>query len=173
MKRAVIAIVVIQLLAGVTVAQEGPGTKFRGLFVNMSKSDLDHVHLDEFEVRSRGQEATLSAKGKGVRCAVLRFDKAGRVEAMKLKPCFFRADDLTGDQFAQKVVDTFRIPSLDCNTQSLYSRDLGGSIVIKRCSGSVPTGELLHIEITTAGMFGTEITMDVVRRGNEKRPKFD
>lgn len=173
-------IVVFGLLnSGSGLAQEGPGTKFRGLYINMPRSELtgDGPILPEFPLLKPDKfvtgEFSLETKD-GDACAFIRFDNLNRIISMILPQCFFHARDLDYRAISQELVNHYPINEMKCKSLLVESggnliRTPSGYETPKRitfeCSGFLKTGELITVNEGGA--------TKIERRTVSQRPKFD
>jgi hypothetical protein len=158
--------------SGGSAPGSAPGTKFRGLFINMPRSEIEQWTLPDFDLRVQQCQASVNSKDHK-KCAEISIGADGRVEKLEFAKCFFGASDLGPDAFMQRIVDNYRIPHLNCEQKSIYVPDIRDSVVTKECAGSALTGEWVSIVIRTAGILGGTIEMTVSRRAISHQPKFD
>jgi hypothetical protein len=169
----------LALEASPSHGQEGSGTKFRGLFINMSRAEVEALQPSDFDISFEDDAATFQLKGSQKACAIAFFDKAKKVESMKFQRCFFKADDLTLEQFAQRVVDSYNIPNLSCKSDlddpvmGKLLREYANEGLVARdsrtCTGPASTGEM--VTIGTPGIL--QPAMTVGRRTASQQPKFN
>jgi hypothetical protein len=148
---------------------DDPGTKFRGIYINMRCTDLQRLKMEDFNIRVETSKAEILAKTGSYGCAIVSFDKEGSVEEIEFYRCFFGATDLNLEQFVQSITFNYRIPNLSCDTQ------MNGDYSVTTCAGPASTGEWISIRSTTSlksGLSGGP-SMRVQRRGPAQRPKFD
>ena len=184
-------------------AQDGAGTKFRGFYVNMPRSEMEKTSLQDFKIKLEEKKAILAPKGDKIpdsdldakdnfltgiiasgmvpfSCATIFFDGDKKIERMLFNKCFFSAKDLDFEAFAQAIVDSYKISSLNCKEtpQPPFQACIGRSPDCrpipqppsKVCSGPMPTGEWLTLDSTASII---EATMTVERKAASQRPKFD
>jgi hypothetical protein len=180
------AVAICGLLFGTeaAVAQDGPGTKFRGLYINMTKAEAEAFLSKEFRF-STDNEGFMSIRfldetkrnrndPDGV-CAAARFDQSNRIDTLSFSPCFFNAADLSFDAFIQEVSKSYSFPKLNCTLEppnpievELYRQSQGmlGSrpTMTRRCKGFTSLGEL--VDFTSGSLM-------VSRRTQAQRPTFN
>ena len=119
-------------------------TKFRGLFIGMTRTDIEGLANSEFvakfesadpktnpcnsskEVSCRlanslglfkqSDKAIFSPKGSNKVCAEAIFGKDGKVEQLNFSKCFFGASDLEFRPFAQAIVSNYGIDDVSCKS---------------------------------------------------------
>jgi len=119
-------------------------TKFRGLFIGMTKGDIEKLDNSDFAVKfesadpkanpcNNSQEAScrmasalgffkqsdkaiFSSKGSKNACAEAVFGKDEKVEQLNFEKCFFGASDLEFQPFAQAIVKNYSINSVSCKS---------------------------------------------------------
>ena len=124
--------------------QEASTTKFRGLFIGMTRSDVEKLGSGDFLVKfekadpkanpcngskeascqiansmglfKQSNKATITLKNNDKACAEVIFDKDERVDQMTFSKCFFGASDLEFQPFAQAIVNNYNISNLSCKS---------------------------------------------------------
>ncbi|WP_439925212.1 hypothetical protein [Nitrobacter sp. JJSN] len=191
------------IFATQSFAQDGAGTKFRGFYINMPRSEIEKASLQDFEIKLEEKKAIVAPKGVNIpdsdlgtkdnflggviasgmvpaSCATIFFDGDKKVERMLFDKCFFSAKDLDFEAFAQAIVNSYKISSLNCKetSQPPVRACIGPSPDCRQipqppskvCSGPMPTGEWLTLDSNASII---EATMTVERRAASQRPKFD
>jgi hypothetical protein len=137
-----------QVIAQQSQANSAPNlstTKFRGLFIGMTRADIDALQMNDFQARLVKADAKpdpcdnsrdgscklagalgllskspdrviLTSKVTGKECATLEFDKGGKADRMIFAKCLFGASDLGFDAFAQAIVTNYKIDRLTCKS---------------------------------------------------------
>jgi hypothetical protein len=130
------------------VAQKSPeapnSTKFRGLFIGMTRTDIEGLANSEFVAKfetadpkanpckspqeascqlakslglfKQSNKATFSPKGSNKVCAEAIFGKDEKVEQLNFGKCFFGASDLEFQPFEQAIVNNYGINSVSCKS---------------------------------------------------------
>jgi hypothetical protein len=130
------------------VAQESPeapnSTKFRSLFIGMTRTDIKGLANSEFVAKfenadpkanpckspqeascqlakslglfEQSNKATFSPQGSNKVCAEAIFGKDEKVEQLNFSRCFFGASDLEFQPFAQAIVNNYGINSVSCKS---------------------------------------------------------
>lgn len=130
------------------VAQKSPeattSTKFRGLFIGMTRSDIEGLANSDFAVKfesadpkanpcnssndascrlansmglfKQSNKAIFNPKGSNKVCAEAIFGKDEKVEQLNFGKCFFGASDLEFQPFAQAIVNNYSINSVSCKS---------------------------------------------------------
>ena len=136
------------VVPGRLVAQKSPeasiATKFRGLFIGMTRSDIEGLANSDFAVKfesadpkanpcnsskdascrlanslglfKQSNKAIFSAKGANKVCAEAIFGEDEKVEQLNFSKCFFGASDLEFQPFAQAIVSNYSINSVSCKS---------------------------------------------------------
>jgi hypothetical protein len=166
------------------VAQDGPGTKFRGLYINMTKTEAEAGLSKEYSFSTDKEgymsirfldEKKRNPKDSDDICAAAHFDSSNRIDTLSLWPCFFNAADMSFDTFIQEVSKSYSFPKLNCTLEppdpvdvELYRQSQGllGSrpTMTRRCKGFTSLGEL--IDFTSGALM-------VSRRTQAQRPTFN
>jgi hypothetical protein len=154
-------VLIAMLVSSAAVAQQG--TTIKGYYLGMQE-----IKSTEFDVKKIKNETYLMAKNSnpdlGIYCARFEGDQSG-VKVMAFKKCMFNANDLTDDQFARSLVDSYKLPSLSCQPYTYHGYDNNlkfRELVGKKCSGLSKHGELITID-------GDRITFEQ----RDKKPTFD
>ena len=144
LKRIIIIIVAATAaLTSTAVAQEGPGTKFRGLYINMAKADFElngppsGMSMEIAQDNADGLSYRLK-KGETL-CGVVDFGKnRQRIAAMTMAQCYFEADGMEFARFERALIDNYGLKQVSCRPDPL-------SPARTVCEGGAPTGERIHI----------------------------
>jgi hypothetical protein len=154
-------------LASTAAAQEGPGTKFRGLYINMAKADFElagppsGLSMEVAQDNADGLSYRLK-KGETL-CGVVDFGKSRqRIEALTMAQCYFEADGMEFARFERALTDNYGLKQVSCRPDPL-------SPARSVCDGGASTGERIHI--SSSGL--------IVKRTDVQKPadsvvgKFD
>lgn len=154
------------------LAQDGRGTSFRGLYINMTRADAMEFTEKEFKREVLKAEVRFvhptekNFLGHAKVCAIVSFDENNSAKQLDLRKCFFSADDLNDDQFAQAIVDNYGVQKFSCTTErnEIASNIARKPVFEKICQGPSKLGEWVVTNDT-----GVEIS----RRTQAQRPKFN
>lgn len=142
------------------LAQTSPGTKFRGVFVNMPRTELELMRLDGLEVKfdvavylgkmepKLGQAAFL-AKADGASCGRAVFDDRKVIKTLRLSRCFFNAEGMPFSEFAKSLVASYKLTNVSCENKQTDWGTKNGVPQISidpECRGRAPTGEEVTID---------------------------
>lgn len=167
-------------------AQDEPGTQFRGVYVNMSRADLERIRSDDFDIkfdavvgmfgevppgqnpRALDRKVTiLKAKGTDHICAEITFDERAVVERMTLKRCYFGADEFNFVQFSKAIVANYHLGNVSCEVENIPLGTKNGVpeyLTRSKCSAFAPTGEPVEID---------ETGLEIRRAEKTNRPHFN
>ena len=130
------------------LAQKSPeastSTKFRGLFIGMTRSDIEGLANSDFAVKfesadpkanpcngsrdascqlanslglfKQSNKAIFNPKGSNKACAEAIFGKDEKVEQLTFSKCFFGASDLEFQPFAQAIVSNYGVNNVSCKS---------------------------------------------------------
>jgi hypothetical protein len=136
--RAMTVSMVWLVLTCAVFAQEATGFKFRGLLIDMHRSEV--VNGFDGVLAQRYDNATFLRKTKGNKlCAVVRFDNAELVVEADFWKCFFDAEDYSFEQFAKVVSSNYGLADLVCDA----TKEIGVRVI---CSGTARTGEVITLK---------------------------
>lgn len=164
------AIAAIFILVQAASAQEGVGTLFRGVAVNMLKADIEKVAIPDLKTVAEGSRVQFVGKDDR-KCGSVTFDADQKADFLKLDRCYFAAGDLSMQEFAQQFVNQYDIPNLSCKIDSQYVPMMRITIKSKTCSGPSSKGEMIAITETTSPGFSDEVEVEIKRRS--VKPKFN
>jgi hypothetical protein len=116
----------LSLAVSSVAAQDVKATKFKGLYIGMSKTEAVALRRDFGETVQIIEGGADLAYGT---CSVIYLDESSHVNMMILKKCFFGANDMSDSQFSQAIMTNYGIQSLECG----FERTLND--VVKICSG--------------------------------------
>jgi hypothetical protein len=119
-------------------------TRFRGIFIGMTRSDIAKFTSNEFVANLENEnpkanpckgsheesckianamglfdqhnKATFNVKGSKKVCAEAIFGKDDRVEQLTFSKCFFGASDLEFDPFVQAIVGNYGVSGVSCRS---------------------------------------------------------
>ncbi|MCW5684216.1 MAG: hypothetical protein KIT85_07440 [Pseudolabrys sp.] len=170
MKKLPAIAVIFILVQQAASAQEGVGTPFRGVAVNMLKADIEKVTLPDLKAVAEGSAVKFVGKNDR-KCGSVTFDADQKADFLNFDRCYFAADDLSMQEFAQQFVNQYDIPNLSCKVESQYAPMMRITIKSKTCSGPSSKGELVTITETTSPGFADEVEVEIKRRS--QKPKFN
>jgi hypothetical protein len=155
MLKRIIILAAAAALASPAAAQEGPGTKFRGLYINMTRDDFEltklpsGVSIEVAEDNSSGLSYRLK-KGEAL-CGVVDLGKnRQRIEALTLAQCYFEADGMEFARFTRALIDNYGLKQVSCRPDPL-------SPARTVCEGGASTGERIHISSSGLIVSRTEV----------------
>ncbi|TAI67600.1 hypothetical protein CWO89_01930 [Bradyrhizobium sp. Leo170] len=173
MKTILLAISTAAILVTPAVAQNA-GTKFRGVYINMPKTEADGLsnnftlkwEKDLFAMTKEEENIPVLAvySKTGKHCGSVKFDKNGTAKSADFYRCFFDAESLPPQQFAEAILKNYKLPELSCALE----RNLMGE-ALRTCKGLLQTGE--EVSITSPTNSSDEPGIHL-KRGSGT-PKFD
>ena len=167
MLKRIIIVAAAAALASTAVAQEGPGTKFRRLYINMAKADFElagppsGMSMEVAEDNADGLSYRLK-KGETL-CGVVDFGKnRERIAALTFAQCYFEADGMEFAKFTRALTDNYGLKQVSCRPDpSSPARTV--------CEGGASTGERIHISSSS----GLIVTRTEVQKPGSVVGKFD
>ncbi len=148
--------------------QTNVGTKFRGLAINMTKSEFDALRISEFDVKQEEGKIELAKKGSVRTCAILYLDQDNKITKLELNRCFFGASDLDLTQFAEAIIKSYHVGNLSSESKNIELGSHNGvpyGANYQAITGFMATGE----KIVISEMFGA-ISATITR---SNAPKFN
>ena len=143
-------VVLATALASASALAQNAGTKFRGVYINMPKAEASRLS-DNFDLKweknlfaiTKEEEtipvlAIYSKAGK--HCGNVKFDQTNTAKSADFYRCFFDADSLPPQQFAEALVNNYKLPKLSCAME----KNLAGE-PLRTCDGLMSTGEQVRI----------------------------
>jgi hypothetical protein len=155
MLKRIIIVAAAAVLASPATAQEGPGTKFRGLYINMAKADFElagppsGMSMEVAEDNADGLSYRLK-KGETL-CGVVDFGKnRQRIAALTLAQCYFEAAGMEFARFTRALTDNYGLKQVSCRPDP-------SSPARAVCEGGASTGERIHISSSGLIVSRTEV----------------
>lgn len=177
------------------------GTKFRGIWVGMTRAEIENSSIEAFTGKLAAPDAkahpcvgsqeascqlanslglfkqqkkfVFTSKITNRICAEAIFDQTEIVERLQFDKCFFGANDMEFQPFAQAIVNNYGVTSMSCKSDldSPLAREYAakgiGPSNPRTCSGLAKTGE--KVTISTGGIMQS----DMIVEKPSARPSFN
>jgi hypothetical protein len=152
------AAVVIALL--VTSAASFAQTKFRGIYIDMPRSEFDALPLREKDLSATFDGDTAHLRRYNRLLAEVVFDGDKRTKSIKFGREFFGAQDLFFSEFRRELARAYGL-NFNCSTQSIPISGVRPFYHFEKCTALAHTGERINLdELGSIELDGVEVSVE-------------